>query len=456
MNIPVQKGYVIEGEILDISHEGKGVVKLEGYTIFTEGGLIGDKVLVKITDTKKNYSLGKTIRIIEPSRYRVDTKCSISDYCGGCPLQGLNYKKQLELKTNKVKNDIERIGSLENTVIHDIIGMDNPNRYRNKVQIPVGIERGEAVIGFYKKGSHDIANIETCIIQHEVADKAVEAVREYIKEFKIDPYDNKTGKGLLRHIIVKNSFRTGDTMVVLVTNGNSLPHSEQLVEKLKNENSNLKSVIQNINTKRTNLVMGPKSKVIFGEEKIVDYIGDLKFNISAESFFQVNPVQTEVLYRKALEYADLKGHETVFDIYCGIGTISLFLAKKAKKVYGIESVNKAIEDARENAKINEIDNVEFHCGNAEEIFPKLYQKGIEADVVVVDPPRKGCDSQVIDTIIKMKPEKIVYVSCNPSTLARDLKILNENGFKVLEVQPVDMFPYTPHVECVVLMSRVED
>lgn len=453
MDIPVKKGNIIEGEIIDISHEGNGVVKLEGYTIFTEGGLIGDIVSVKIIDVKKKYSLGKTVKIIKPSKFRVDKKCSISDFCGGCPLQGLDYNMELDFKTNKVKNDLKKIGGLDDVAIHHTIGMDNPNRYRNKVQIPVGIENGETVIGFYKKGSHDIANIDVCEIQHEVADKATRVIRKYIEEFKIEPYDNKTGRGLLRHIIVKNSFKTGDTMVILVTNGNTLPHSEQLVKMLKSEIPELKSVIQNINTKRTNLVMGSKSKVVFGEEKIVDYIGGLKFHISAESFFQVNPVQTEVLYNKALEYAGLEGTEIVFDIYCGIGTISLFLAKKAKKVYGIESVHQAIKDAKENARINRIDNVEFHCGNAEEIFPKLYQKGIKADVVVVDPPRKGCDSQVIDTIIKMKPEKVVYVSCNPSTLARDLKILSENGFKVLEVQPVDMFPYTTHVETICLMSK---
>ncbi len=452
MDIPVNKGNVVEGEIIDISHEGKGVVKLEGYTIFTEGGLIGDKVSVKITETKKNYSLGKTLEILEPSKYRVDTKCNIADYCGGCPLQGLDYSMQLEFKTNKVKNDLKKIGGLEDVIINHIIGMDNPNRYRNKVQIPVGIENGQPVIGFYKKESHEIANIDICKIQHEVADKVVEVIRKYIEEFKIEPYDNKTSKGLLRHIIVKNSFKTGDTMVVLVTNGNTLPYSDELVKMLKNKIPELKSVIQNINTKKTNLVMGTKSQIIYGKDKIVDYIGELKFNISAESFFQVNPVQTEVLYNKALEYADLKGNETVFDIYCGIGTISLFLAQKAKKVYGIESVSQAVKDAKENARINEIENVEFHTGNAEEIFPKLYEKGIKADIVVVDPPRKGCDPQVIDTIIKMKPKKVVYVSCNPSTLARDLKVLSENGFRVIEVQPVDMFPNTPHVESIILMT----
>jgi len=453
MNIPVSKGSVIQGEIIDINHEGSGVVKFEGYTIFTEGGTLGDKVILEVTESKKNYSLGKTLKIIEPSKYRVDAECDISEYCGGCSLRGLDYRIQLEYKTNKVKNDIRRIGGLEDVVIRDTIGMKNPDRYRNKVQIPVGIENGKAVIGFYRKGSHNIININTCRIQHEVADKAVKVIRKYIEEFNVDPYGEKTGRGLIRHIIVKNSFRTGDTMVILVTNGNILPHSDELVKMLKSEIPKLKSVIQNINTKRTNLIMGTKSKVIFGEERILDYIGELKFYISAESFFQVNPVQTEVLYNKALEYADLNGNETVFDIYCGIGTISLFLAKKAKKVYGIESVNQAIKDAKENAKLNRINNVEFYSGNAEEVFPNLHKEGVRADVVVVDPPRKGCDPRVIDTIIKMKPEKVVYVSCNPSTLARDLKILSENGFKIEEVQPVDMFPHTPHIECVIGMQR---
>lgn len=455
MNIPVNKGDLINGEIIDISHEGKGVVKLEGFTIFTEGGTLGDKVNIKILNVKKKYAIGKTIEIVEPSKYRVKEICSISDICGGCQLQGLDYKKQLELKNNIVLNSLKRISELENVNIRDIIGMDNPYNYRNNVQIPVGLDNGKTAIGFYKRGSHEIADIQNCSIQHHIANEVVKVMREYVEEFNVEPYDTKTGRGLLRHIIVRNSFKTEDAMVVLVINGKKIPNESQLIEKLKDRIPKLKSVILNFNTKKTNLVMGPKSKTIFGSKRIVDYIGDLEFHLSAESFFQVNPVQTEILYNSALKYADLNGTETVFDIYCGIGTISLFLSQQAKRVYGIESVPQAVKDAKENAKINEIDNVEFHAGKAEELLPKLYEEGIKADVVVVDPPRKGCEPEVLDTIIKMKPQRVVYVSCNPSTLARDLKILSENGFEVSEVQPVDMFPHTMHVECVTLMSRVE-
>ncbi|RKD33416.1 23S rRNA (uracil(1939)-C(5))-methyltransferase RlmD [Thermohalobacter berrensis] len=453
MDLPVKKNNIYDVEITDLNHRGQGVAKIEGFTIFIDNGTIGDKGKVKIVELKKNYGIGEMISITEPSKDRIQPKCPISFTCGGCQLQDLDYRSQLNIKTNKVKKDIEKIAGFEDVIIHDTLGMDSPYRYRNKAQFPVGLKGKKISIGFYRRGTHEIVDTKSCIIQHEINDEVIKIVKDYMKKFNIKPYNEKTGKGIIRHILTKTAFKTGDVMVVVITNGNKLPYKDELIKELKDKVKNLKTVVQNINTKRTNVILGPKSRVLYGDGRIVDYIENLKFNISAESFFQVNPMQTEVLYNKALDYANLKGDETVFDLYCGIGTISLFLARKAKKVHGIEVVEQAILDARENAKMNNIDNVEFYTGKAEDIFPKLYKQGIKADVVVVDPPRKGCDESVLDTIAKMQPKRIVYVSCNPSTLARDLKYLDEKGYKTLEIQPVDMFPHTMHVECCVLITK---
>ena len=454
MELPVKKNNIYDIEVRDLNHKGQGVGKIDGFTIFLNGGLPGDKVKVKIIDVKKSYGVGELISIEEKSNSRVVPKCPVADVCVGCQIQQLDYNEQLSIKKDKVINDIKKIGGLDDVVIYDTIGMDNPYRYRNKAQFPVKITNNKVKIGFYKTNTHDVAEIDKCIIQHDINDEVINIVKEYMTKYKIAAYDEKSGRGIIRHILTKTAFKTGDLMVVIITNGNQLPNVESLIKMLTEKISNIKSIVQNVNNSRSNVILGRKSVTLWGESKIVDYIEDLKFNISAESFFQVNPMQTEVLYRKALEYANLTGNETVFDIYCGIGSISLFLAKKAKKVYGIEVVEKAIEDAKENAKINNINNTEFFVGKAEEVFPKLYKEGIKADVIVVDPPRKGCDEEVLNTMVKMNPKRIVYVSCNPSTLARDLKYLDEKGYKTLEVQPVDMFPHTMHVETVVLIERV--
>ncbi|WP_202708466.1 23S rRNA (uracil(1939)-C(5))-methyltransferase RlmD [Sporosalibacterium faouarense] len=453
MTVPVKKNEVKEIEIINLNHKGQGVGKIDSFTVFVNGGLIGDKIEVKIILVKKNYAVGKMIKLIEPSKNRIQPKCSVADICGGCQLQGLSYEVQLDIKTDKVKNDIERIGKLDGVQIHNTIGMKTPYNYRNKAQFPVGMSADGVKIGFYERGTHDIVDIKSCVIQHDLNDKVLDIVRTYMNENNIKPYNEKTREGIIRHVLTKTAFATEDIMVVIITNGKELPYREKLIDSLTSELSNIKSIVQNINTSRNNRILGKKSKTLHGEDKIVDYIGELKFKISAESFFQVNPMQTEVLYNKALEYANLTGNETVFDLYCGIGSISLFLAKKAKKVYGVEIVDQAIKDARENAKINSITNAEFHTGKAEEVFPKLYSQGVNADVVVVDPPRKGCDQEVLDTIVNMQPDRVVYVSCNPSTLARDLKYLDEKGYKTVEVQPVDMFPHTMHVETVVRIQR---
>lgn len=447
------KEYVVD--IVDIGQGGVGIGKYEGFTVFVEGGLIQDKVKVRINKSKKNYAVGDIVEIIEKSPFRVDRICSddLKD-CGGCQIQELDYNKQLELKTNEVKQVISRIGKLENVEIHETIGMKSPCRYRNKAQFPIQNINGETAIGFYKKKSHDVIPTDMCVIQHDINDKIIKIIKTYIQAYNVSIYNETTHTGVLRHLVTKVGFTTNEVMVVLVANGTNLPHLNELASVLEENIPGFKTLVLNVNKAKTNVILGKENKVIYGNGKINDYIGDLVFEISPLSFFQVNPLQTEVLYNKALEYAELKENDTVFDIYCGIGTISLFLAQKATKVYGIEIVEDAIKDAKINAKLNNLDNVEFYVGKAEEVVPKMYSEGKTANVVVVDPPRKGCDEKVLDTIVSMKPDRVVYVSCNPSTLARDLAYLDERGYKCVEIQPVDMFPHTMHVETVAKLRRI--
>ena len=449
------KEYVVD--IVDIGQGGVGIGKYEGFTVFVEGGLIQDKVKVRINKSKKNYAVGDIVEIIEKSPFRVDRICSddLKD-CGGCQIQELDYNKQLELKTNEVKQVISRIGKLENVEIHETIGMQSPCRYRNKAQFPIQNINGSTAIGFYKKKSHDVIPTDMCVIQHDINDKIIKIIKTYIQAYNVSIYNETTHTGVLRHLVTKVGFTTNEVMVVLVANGTNLPHLNELASVLKENILGFKTLVLNVNKAKTNVILGKENKVIYGNGKINDYIGDLVFEISPLSFFQVNPVQTEVLYNKALEYAELKENDTVFDIYCGIGSISLFLAQKATKVYGIEIVEDAIKDAKINAKLNNLNNVEFYVGKAEEVVPKMYSEGKTANVVVVDPPRKGCDEKVLDTIVSMKPDRVVYVSCNPSTLARDLAYLDERGYKCVEIQPVDMFPHTMHVECCAKIVKKSD
>ena len=449
------KEYIVD--IVDIGQGGVGIGKYEGFTVFVDGGLVQDKIKVKITKSKKNYAVGDMIEIIEKSPFRVARKCSENlRQCGGCQIQELDYQKQLDIKTNEVKQVISRIGKLDDVVIHDTLGMEHPFRYRNKAQFPIQKKDNMPVIGFYKKKSHDLISTDECIIQHEVNDKIIKIIKTYIRAYNVSIYDEKTHKGLLRHVVTKVGFTTGEVMIVLVANGKKLPYLKELASVLKENIPGFKTLVVNVNTQKTNVILRKENIVAYGDGMIRDYIGELVFEISPLSFFQVNPLQTEVLYNKALEYANLGENDTVFDIYCGIGTISLFLAQKAKKVYGIEIVEDAIKDAKRNAKINNMDNVEFYVGKAEEVVPKMYQEGKRANVVVVDPPRKGCDEKVLDTIISMQPDRVVYVSCNPSTLARDLAYLDERGYKCVEIQPVDMFPHTMHVECCAKIVKKSD
>lgn len=444
-------------DILSQGYEGEGIAKVEGFPIFIEGALKGEKVRALIVKIKKNYAYGKLLEVIEKSEGRVEARCENFKKCGGCKIQHMNYKTQLDFKYERVKDCIKKIGGLNEDIVNYPIGMnENPYNYRNKVQLPVGMVNGKLSIGFYAPRSHDIINIDRCFIQEDDSDNIVKILRDWMEENNIKPafVDGKFNKeGFLRHIMIRKGFKTGEVMVVLVTTRKELKNINELIQKLEFKIKGLKSVILNVNKKDTNVILTPECYTLWGEDYITDYIGNFKFNISPLSFFQVNPEQTEVLYGKALEYANLTGNETVFDAYCGTGTITLFLSQKAKKVYGVEIVEPAIVNARENAKKNNVDNAEFFVGKSEEVIPKLIEDGVKADVIVVDPPRKGCDNKLLNAIGEVKPERVVYVSCDPSTLARDLKELDILGYKTIVVQPVDMFPHTAHIENVALLER---
>lgn len=453
--IEKNKEYILD--IVSQGYEGEGIAKInDTFTVFIEGALKGERVNVRIVKSKKSFAYGKLLEVIEPSLERCEAKCSIHKRCGGCKLQYSTYKEQLNFKFERVKDCITKIGKLDESIVQFPLGMDEPWRYRNKVQLPIGMVNGELKIGFFAPRSHEIIDMETCLIQDEIADKVVGITRTWIKKNNIKPY-NIDGKydetGILRHIMIRRGFTTNEVMVVLVTNGSKLPNKDEFIRLITENIPGIKSIVQNINSKPTNVILGQECITLWGESTISDYIGEFKFNISPLSFFQVNPVQTEVLYNKALEYAGLTGDETVFDAYCGTGTITLFLSQKAKKVYGVEIIPQAIENANINAKENNVNNVEFFVGESEVVIPDLINKGIKADVVVVDPPRKGCDVKLLNAITNIDAKKIVYVSCDPSTLARDLAILEGNGYKTVRVQPVDMFPHTAHIETCVLLQR---
>ena len=446
-------------EITDISDEGQGVGHIDGFAVFVDGALAGERVRIKIIKVLKNYAVGKLLEIQDSSPARIKPFCPVYKRCGGCSLQHMDYGAQLEFKTRMVRETLKRIGKIGGveTLVHDTIGMEHPFEYRNKAQYPVGMADGKPAIGFYARRSHDIIDVGNCGIHGHSGNAIREVCRRFIAENNISVYDETGHKGLVRHLIIRSGFRTGEIMVVIVINGKELPRKRALVDSLLAQVPEIKSIVLNINTAKTNVILGEKNIVIYGKATITDYIGDLKFHVSPLSFFQVNPVQAEVLYNNAVEFAALSGSETVFDLYCGTGTIALFMARKAKRVYGIEVVGEAVADARMNAEVNGVGNVEFVAGEVEKVVPELCGSGgVRADVVVVDPPRKGCEASVLDTIVRMGPERIVYVSCNPATLARDLSYLEERGYETAEVQPVDMFPWTYHVECVVLMQNVKN
>lgn len=444
---------ILKLEIIDINHEGQGVAKKDNLVYFVESSVTGDKVLAKIVKVKKNFAICKVSKFIEKSENRVEPKCSYFDKCGGCQLLNYKYEKQLEFKTNRVINDFKkgRI-NLDNVEINDTLGMDNPYRYRNKTAFSVGKFKGHTQIGTYELSSHNLIGIDSCILQDELCDKLVQIIKKIFDKYRVVPYNKTTKKGNIRHIVIRQN-KNKEIMLIVVTNKEVLENSHIIVEEITSKLDNVKTIIQNINNKRGSMILGYKNNVLYGNGTLIDYIGDLRFIISPHTFFQVNPTQTEKLYSTAIEFADISNNDVCFDIYCGIGTISLMAAKKAKKVIGIEIVDQSIKDAKINAEENNIYNTEFFTGKAEIVLPKLYNKGYRADVVIVDPPRKGCDKEVLNTICEILPRKIVYVSCNPATLVRDVKILEDKGYKLKKIQPVDMFCHSTHVETCVLLYR---
>lgn len=461
----MQKNDIVTADIEDIGVNGEGIGKVDGYTLFIKDAVIGDRVEAKVMKAKKNYGYARLMKILEPSEARVQPRCAFARKCGGCQIQEMSYEQQLAFKERKVRGNLERIGGfapeLLDRVTDPAVGMDEPFGYRNKAQFPFGTDReGNPVTGFYAGRTHDIIANTDCALGVPVNREILEIILAFMKEYRIPSYDERTGQGLLRHVLIRYGFTTKEIMVCFVVNGSSIPHVDELIRRLCGIDG-MTSITLSPNTRQTNVIMGDSYQILWGQGYITDYIGNVRYQISPLSFYQVNPVQTEKLYSLALEYADLKGGETVWDLYCGIGTISLFLAQRAGQVYGVEIVPQAIEDARRNAGINGIENAEFFVGKAEEVLPEYYEKyarehvgeSARADVIVVDPPRKGCDEALLETIVKMQPERVVYVSCDSATLARDLKVLCGAGYELEKVRPVDMFPMTVHVETVVLLSQ---
>lgn len=449
---PVQTGQKVELTITGYSHSGEGVGKYEGFTLFVPFAVLGERVLAQVEAVKKNHGRARMVEVIRPSPERSAPPCGVFGKCGGCQLQHVSYAEQLRMKERQVRDSFFRIGRMEEVMIHPVIGMDHPWGYRNKAQVPFGMEGGKVVAGFYAPKSHRIVDTDACLIQHPLNDRVIRKVKQLARRLNTPIYDERNHCGILRHVMVRTGFHTGECMVVLVTNGENLPRRQQWVEELRREIPGLKSVVQNVNPRRTNVILGPENRLLWGRKVIYDRIGDVVFAISPNSFFQVNPVQTKVLYDQVAKYAALTGVETVIDAYCGIGTIALYLARRAKRVYGVDVVGAAIRDAKQNAALNGMGHVTFEEGAAEEVMPRWHHEGIRPDVIVLDPPRKGCDPALLETAASMKPGRIVYVSCNPATLARDAKYLSELGYRVREVQPVDMFPQTGHVECCALLE----
>lgn len=462
----MQKNDLVTVAIEDIGVGGEGIGKVDGYTLFIKDAIIGDVVEAKIVKAKKNYGYARLMNIVTPSENRIEKPaCPMARRCGGCQIQEMKYGAQLSFKEGKVRGNLERIGEvpaeLLDKVMQPIVGMEEPFHYRNKAQFPIGTDKeGHIITGFYAGRTHSIIPNTDCTLGVAVNQKILEIILHFMENNHISAYDEEKHKGLVRHVLIRYGFKTDEIMVCLVINGEKLPHAEKLVDKLC-EISGMTSITISVNKAKTNVIMGNEIKLLWGQTYITDYIGNVKYQISPLSFYQVNPVQTEKLYGLALDYADLNGNETVWDLYCGIGTISLFLAQNAKQVYGVEIVPQAIDDARNNAKINDITNAEFYVGKAEEVLPEYYREYQEshggetahADVIVVDPPRKGCEESLLQTIVDMQPEKVVYVSCDSATLARDVKFLRESGYELKKITPVDQFPNTVHVETVVLLSH---
>ncbi len=447
MKVPVEKNEEYIVDIIDQGFEGEGIAKIDNFTIFIEGAIKGEKCKILIVKVTTSHAFGKLIEILENSKYRVETDCGTYKRCGGCNLRHIDYEETLNIKQNTVQNLVSK--TLNNKInVNMTIGMGNPYNYRNKAQYPVGLDKNnEPVMGVYAKRTHEIIPMRNCMIQNPLSEQIANFVFHFFIQNNIPIYNEKNGKGLLRHIVIKVGIRTHEIMCILVLNGKELKKEKELVKLLIKEFPEVKTVVKNINVKNTNVILGNENEVIYGDGYIYDKLGDYTFKISPMSFYQINPVQTEVLYNTAIEMANLSKTETLFDLYCGIGTIGIFASPYVKKVYGIEIVKQAIEDAKENASINDIRNIEFFAGDVEKIFEDVLNKNNDKpDVIFVDPPRKGLDRHTIENILNVEPKKIIYISCNPASLVRDLKLLEEK-YDVIEIQPVDMFPFTSHVEC---------
>lgn len=451
--IPVEKNKEYTVTVDAVSSDGNGIAHIDGFAIFIPRTVDGDEVKILVVKVKSRFAYGKLLEIITPSNKRAEVTCSAYKRCGGCQLRHINYNSQLKIKKDIVENAIQRIGGFENFEVEKIVGMDNPERYRNKMVFPIGFVNGKTECGFYAQRSHDIIPLKDCLIGDKLNSEINKAVITYMNDNNIPPYDEINHKGIVRRVFTRTSHSTGEVMVVISANATTLPKSKKLVNMLRTTSDRISSIILNINTKRNNLVITDNNVTLWGKNCILDTLCGIEFEISPESFFQVNPIQTEKLYNTALEYAELNKNTSVMDIYCGIGTISLCAAMKAKNVIGIEIVERAIEDAKENAKRNNIQNAVFYADSAENIVPLLIEKGEKPDVVILDPPRKGSDEKTLSAIIKAQPERIVYVSCNPATLARDARFLADRGYFISKSSAFDLFPHTTHVESVLLMSR---
>ncbi|WP_022767850.1 23S rRNA (uracil(1939)-C(5))-methyltransferase RlmD [Butyrivibrio sp. NC2007] len=477
-NFLYKKDDVLTVDIVDIGNDGEGIGKIDGYTLFIKDAVIGDKVSAKVMKAKKNYAYAHLEKVLEASSFRQEAKCPIARQCGGCQIQNMTYERQLEFKQNKVRNNIVRLGGFDeafvDSVMEPIIGMDEPWRYRNKAQYPIGTGKdGKPIAGYYAGRTHSIIPVEDCLIGVKENQEILDIILAHMEKYKVSAYDEVSGKGLLRHVLIRKGFTSGQIMVCLVINFSGkgpeyIPGQKELTDRLS-EIDGMTSISVSINTEKTNVIMGLKIRTIWGADTISDTLCGLEFEISPLSFYQVNPVQTQKLYGQAIEYARLTGKETVWDLYCGIGTISLSMAKAAGHVYGVEVIPDAVEDAKRNADRNGLENADFYCGKAEEVLPEFYEKkrlgaegdsvsdaALHPDVIVVDPPRKGCDSACLETMLKMQPDRIVYVSCDSATLARDLRILCDGGYEIKKVRPCDMFSWSVHVETVVLLTKTTD
>ena len=450
MSIQKNQEYIVD--IIDNGFEGEGIAKIDNFTIFIPGTIKGEKVRVLIVKVLSSHGFGKVIEILEKSQARQDVDCNTYKRCGGCNLRHVKYEETLKMKQNAVQSLVNK--TLKNKLqVKETVGMENPLHYRNKAQYPIGInKKGEPVIGVFANRTHEVIPIDNCLIQNKKSEEIAKFIIEFIKEKNISIYDEKTGKGLVRHIVTKVGIKTGEIMCVIVINGHKIPNENELVENLKTRYPEIKAIVKNINMKNTNVILGQENINLYGNGYIEDILGEYKFKISPLSFYQVNPVQAEKLYNLGVSMAEITKNDVVFDLYCGIGTISLFMSKFAKKVYGIEIVEEAVKMAKENAQNNNVSNTEFFAGDVEIVLDDLINnKGLKADVVMFDPPRKGLDKKSIDNILNIRPKKIVYISCNPATLIRDLADF-ENEYDIKTIIPVDMFPFTSHVECVSVLE----